>query len=129
MPIWKFDLLYLFAGAFVGVYLRYRIGNNVYTFSGIPITILLINVIGSFVLGLSMTTIQKFGLSENYVLLLGIGFCGSFTTMSSFAYETANYLDTGKLILGFVDIMLNVGLSILAVIAGRALILLLTGIF
>jgi CrcB protein len=69
-----------------------------------------------------MSTIQKFGLSQDYTLLLGIGFCGSFTTMSSFAYESVGLLDTGKTLIAFVDIMLNVGLSILAVSIGKALV-------
>jgi CrcB protein len=114
-------------GAISGAYLRYRIGTDQISFLGIPITILIINVLGSFTLGLSMTTIQRFGLSQGYTLLLGVGFCGSFTTMSSFAYETACLFDVGKLLIGFVDIVLNVGLSILAVIAGRALVSILAG--
>lgn len=124
MPIWKLDLLYLIAGAVAGAYLRYRIGSDSYHLYGIPITILLINVIGSFILGLSMTTISKLGLGQSYVILLGIGFCGSFTTMSSFAYEATNLLDNGQLLIGVADIGLNVGLSFTAIVAGRGLVML-----
>jgi CrcB protein len=127
LAIWKFDIVFLIIGAITGAYLRYRIGTDQISFLGIPMTILVINVLGSFTLGLSMTTIQRFGLSQNYTLLLGIGFCGSFTTMSSFAYETASLFDAGKLLIGFVDIVLNVGLSILAILAGRALVSILVG--
>lgn len=122
LPVWKFDIVFLIVGAVAGAYLRYRIGSAQLTFAGIPLTILLINVLGSFVLGLSMSTIQKFGLSQEYTLLLGVGFCGSFTTMSSFAYESAGLLDAGKMLVAFIDIVLNVGLSILAVTIGKALV-------
>ena len=130
MAIWKFDLLYLAIGAVAGAYLRYRIGSNDgYSNGGIPVVILFINVLGSLVLGLSMTTIQKLGLSANYTFLIGIGFCGSFTTMSSFAFEAEGFLEAGKLLIGFLDIILNVGLSIVAIFAGRTLILLLSSFF
>ena len=128
MAIWKLDLLYLAIGALSGVYLRYKIGSDALFVYGVPVTILFINVLGSFILGLSMTTVQRFGLSQNYVILLGIGFCGSFTTMSSFAFEGAALLDAGKLLVGFVYIVLNVGLSLLGIVAGRALIILLAGL-
>lgn len=85
----------------------------------------MVNIVGSFVLGLSMSTIQRFGLNESYTILLGIGFCGSLTTMSSFAYEAEGLLDGAKLLLGFFDIILNVGLSITAVYAGKTIIYLL----
>ena len=128
MAIWKLDLVYLAVGALSGVYLRYKIGSDALFVYGVPVTILFINVLGSFILGLSMTTVQRFGLSQNYVILLGIGFCGSFTTMSSFAFEGAALLDAGKLLVGLVYIVLNVGLSLLGIVAGRALIILLAGL-
>jgi len=128
LAIWKLDLLYLAIGALSGVYLRYKIGSDALFVYGVPVTILFINVLGSFILGLSMTTVQRFGLSQNYVILLGIGFCGSFTTMSSFAFEGAALLDAGKLLLGLVYIVLNVVLSLLGIVAGRALIILVAGL-
>jgi len=128
LAIWKLDLVYLAVGALSGVYLRYKIGSDALFVYGVPVTILFINVLGSFILGLSMTTVQRFGLSQNYVILLGIGFCGSFTTMSSFAFEGAALLDAGKLLVGLVYIVLNVGLSLLGIVAGRALIILLAGL-
>jgi fluoride exporter len=128
LPIWKLDVLYLIVGAVAGAYLRYKIGSEAFYIYGIPVTILLINVLGSFILGLSMTTIAKLGLSQSYVVLVGIGFCGSFTTMSSFAFEATNLLDGGKLAIGMADISLNVGLSLGAIVAGRELVFLLAGI-
>lgn len=128
MPVWKLDLLYLIIGAIAGVYLRYRIGNSSIHFFGIPVTILLINVLGCFILGLSMTTISKLGLGQSYVILLGIGFCGSFTTMSSFAFEATGLLDNGQLLIGFADVGLNVGLSMAAILAGRGLVMLFASI-
>ena len=123
----RLDLVFLIVGAAAGAYLRYRIGGSQVSIAGIPLTILFINVLGSFILGLSMMTIQRFGLSQSYTLLLGIGFCGSFTTMSSFAYESATLLQAREIFVAFMDIVLNVGLSILAIFAGRGLIAVIVG--
>ena len=121
MVVLKFDLVYLAVGAFAGAYLRYRIGQNQLYFAGIPISILMINVLGSFILGLSMTAVSLLGLSKDYTLLVGVGFCGSFTTMSSFAYESESYLQIGDLFQGIGDIVFNVTFCLLAVYAGKSL--------
>lgn len=128
MTLWKLDLAYLIVGAIAGAYIRYKVGGEQIFFYGIPVTILFINVTGSFILGLSMASVQKFGLSQSYVILIGIGFCGSLTTMSSFALESTNLLEAGKIVAGFFDIILNVGLSLAAVLIGRFLIMFLTSI-
>lgn len=117
------ELVYIGVGALLGAFLRYAITGKPLFFGSLPVSVLIVNIIGSFVLGLSMTMVQQFGLDQRYVLFIGIGFCGSLTTMSSFAFETANLFDAGRLLIGGLDVILNVGLSILAIVLGRALIL------
>jgi CrcB protein len=124
----RYDLLYLAAGALLGVYLRYKItGDNLFLGS-LPISVLLVNVIGSFILGMSSTAVSSLGLDERYTLLVGIGFCGSFTTMSSFAFETVNLAGVGKFATAALDVILNVGASLGAILLGRAVISVLFGL-
>ena len=94
----------------------------------LPISVLLVNVIGSFILGAGSMAVSSLGLDERYTLLIGVGFCGSLTTMSSFAFETVNLISVGQLATAGVDIVLNVGASLAAIIIGRAVITLLLGL-
>jgi len=124
----KWDILYLIIGAVAGVLIRYQITGDSLFFGSVPVSVLIVNISGSFILGLSSTAVSSFGLDQRYTLLIGIGFCGTLTTMSTFALETVNLLSVGKLLVAFADIVLNVGASLLAIVAGRAIILALTGI-
>ncbi len=111
----------LVVGAVVGAYLRYRMVESPSTFYGLPLNVLAVNVTGSFILGLFSVLSVGLNLDPQYTLLVAVGFCGSFTTMSSFALETSNLADANRFGLMALNILTNVGLSLAAVFGGRAL--------
>jgi fluoride exporter len=121
------DVAYVSIGAVAGALLRYKVTGEGLFIYGLPVSVLLVNVLGSFILGMSATAATQFGMDPRLTLFVGIGFCGSLTTMSSFAFETANLMDTGKFLLAGADVLLNVGASLGAIFIGRALLLLLLG--
>jgi len=119
MKIVEFVLLAI--GAVVGAYLRYRIVESPIAIGTLPINVLIVNVVGSFILGVFSVGTIVFNLDPKYTLLVAVGFCGSFTTMSSFELETINLVDNHRLGLAVLDMAANVGLSFIAVISGRLL--------
>lgn len=111
----------LAVGAVTGALLRYVIVESPTTVWGLPVNVLVVNVVGSFILGFFSVAALILNLDAKYSLLVAVGFCGSFTTMSSFALETSNLLDSSRLSLVALNILANVGLSLGAVIGGREL--------
>ena len=111
----------LAVGAVVGAYLRYRLVESPVAFYGLPVNVLVVNVLGSFILGLFSVLSVGLNLDSQYALFMAVGFCGSFTTMSSFALETTNLLEGNRFTLLALNIIANVGLSLGAIIGGRAL--------
>ncbi len=110
-------------GAVVGAFLRYRITSSpLLILDAMPINILIVNVIGSFILGIFSVLAVAWNLDSKYTLLVAVGFCGSLTTMSSFALETARFLDERFFGRMAINLVLNVGFSIGAIIAGRQLV-------
>lgn len=123
----RYDIVYVAVGAVVGATLRYAITSRSAFWGSLPLAVLTVNVIGSLVLGVTMAGVQRLGMGTAFVPLLGIGFCGSFTTMSSFAFESANLMDAGLFLTAAADVVLNVGLSILVIFLGRSLVVYLLG--
>lgn len=78
-------------------------------------------MVGSFVLGVFSVVALAWNLDARYTPLAAVGFCGSLTTMSSFARETNYLLDGGYYGLVALNILANVCLSIAAVAGGRGL--------
>lgn len=115
------EFILLAVGAVAGAYLRYLIVESPKTFFGLPLNVLAVNVLGSFILGLFSVLALAFNFDSKYTLLVAVGFCGSFTTMSSFALETSNLWDANKFSLLAFNILANVGLSLGAIFGGRAL--------
>jgi CrcB protein len=113
------EFVFLSVGALAGAFLRYRIVSSPIILGALPINVLTVNIIGSFILGIFSVLSIIWNLETKYSLLVAIGFCGSLTTMSSFALETTNLMDDKEFYAVALNIILNVGLSLGAVYAGR----------
>ena len=115
------EIAFLALGGVLGTFLRYKITDSQLVLGTLSVSILVVNVIGAFILGLFVVLAQQWNLEAKYALFVAIGFCGSLTTMSAFALQTTNLVDNSQLGLAAVNIIANVGLSIGALMGGRAL--------
>jgi CrcB protein len=87
-----------------------------------PIGTLLVNVTGSFLLGLLVVAIARHGDDGDAMrLLLGVGFCGGYTTFSTFSFDTMALMESGAGTLAAVNVAASLVLALLAAFAGAAL--------
>jgi CrcB protein len=80
----------------------------------------LINASGSFVLGLLSGLALYHGLSRAPKTVLGTGFCGAFTTFSTFTFETVRLVEEGELDVAAVNVVASLVVGVLAAAAGIA---------
>jgi CrcB protein len=117
--------LWVTIGSALGGLLRYAITRLTLTYSiGFPFGTILINVLGSFVIGYFGTlTLQsgRYPASENLRLFVMVGICGGFTTFSSFSLQTFDLMRSGAWGRALANIVLSVILCIAAVAAGHLL--------
>jgi fluoride exporter len=110
------------AGSVIGGNARFLVGRWVgATFEGrFPLGTFLINVGGSFVLGFLAAFLLKQGPpnAEALRLAIGIGFCGSFTTFSTFASETNALFDDGAWLVAAANVALSLFTGLMAFRAG-----------
>lgn len=116
------ELAFLAAGGLGGTFLRYGITKSPLLLGALPLNVLIVNVVGSFILGIFAVLSQQWNLDEKYTLLMAIGFCGGLTTMSSFALESSNLIDNKQYVLVAVNVLTNVGLSLGAIFCGKSLV-------
>ena len=109
-------------GGLLGSLLRYWLAGIVQRGTGgapFPAGTLAVNVAGSFVIGLVMALSLERGLvNDDLRLFLTTGFCGGFTTMSTFSYETIALLRDGEAMLALGNVGGTLGTCFAAVWLG-----------
>lgn len=111
-------------GAIVGANLRYFLSKLItqVTDASFPVGTLVINITGSLILGFFLVwTTERVLADPLWRWLVAIGFCGSYTTFSSYAFETMAYFEQGNWGLFAANVIANNLLCLGAVLAGMAL--------
>ena len=117
-------LLYVALGSAIGGVSRYLLGGLVQRMldTTFPAGTLLVNVTGSFLLGAIIRyALDTPSLTPEVRAFLTIGFCGGYTTFSTFSYETVALLEDGEWARAGVYITASVILSLIATFLGFAL--------
>ncbi len=103
--------IHLTIGGVAGTFARYFLSGAVYRWLGtdFPYGTLIVNLLGCFLIGLfAVLSDEKFLLSPNVRILLMAGFCGAFTTFSTFMFETANLIRDGEMLRAFSNVLISV---------------------
>lgn len=118
------DILVISVGAILGANARWIISRFAARVLSpvFPYGTLFINVSGSFIVGFFMIwATERVLLDPRWRLLVVVGFCGAFTTFSSFAFETMAYFQQGQWLLMSANFLSNNLLCLGAALAGMAL--------
>ena len=103
-------LTFIGLGSFLGGVARYGVGRLVTWLSGAPTRwgTFAVNVVGCFLIGLLYGLFDRYdGVAEHWRMFLTVGFCGGFTTFSTFAHESYTGITEGR----FVEMLLYATLS------------------
>ncbi|MDN5846171.1 MAG: CrcB family protein [Candidatus Nitrosocosmicus sp.] len=116
------DILFLSIGAIGGAFIRYKITSYPEIYGVMGSNVIIVNIIGSFILGAFSIISVYYNLDTKYSLFIAIGFCGSLTTMSSLALESTIMFENREILNVFINVMVNVSFSILSLVGGRILL-------
>ena len=107
-------LLNLMIGGSLGTLARYSLTHITYHFlgEGFPYGTLIVNLTGCFIIGILATfSSGTFFLTYNHRILLVTGFCGAFTTFSTFIFDSAHLVKEGEILKACLNIILSIGLG------------------
>ena len=118
------DFLTISIAAIAGANFRYFLSRLAAREFGpvFPVGTLIINILGSFIVGFFIIwTSERVLLDPRWRLLIVVGFCGSFTTFSSYAFETMSYFEQGQWGLMLANVLSNNLLCLGGALTGMAL--------
>ncbi len=110
------QLMFIAAGGAFGAVLRFLVSNGIHRFMSrdFPYGTLSVNVIGSFIMGISyVLLIERFNISPEWRGFIVIGLLGAFTTFSTFSIETLVLIENGEISKAMINVLLSVILCIL----------------
>lgn len=117
-------VLLISLGAIIGANLRYFVAQYVSRLipSNFPFGTLVINISASFILGFFLIwTSERVLADPRWRLFVAVGFCGTYSTYSSYAFETLAFLETGHWTVAAWNILVMNAVCFLAVMAGAEL--------
>lgn len=118
------QLLLIFVGGGLGSLTRFSLGKLIQenidkTF---PLGTLGVNILASIILGIFVGMVEVKSLTNpNYKAFIAIGFCGGFSTFSTFSNDTLLLIQNNRILEALMNILLNVILCILATFGGITL--------
>lgn len=110
-------------GGFLGAIARYALGSYIGSRYGVrfPLGTFIINVSGSFLIGLILALLARTTASAYWRYLIPIGFIGAYTTFSTFEYETLRAMQDGQVMTGLLNVGLSLVVGFIAVWAGATI--------
>lgn len=121
------DYVYVGLGGLLGSNLRYWVGGWAAARLGttFPYGTFLINATGSLLLGFLTSYLALRTYSPNWRLFLAVGFCGGYTTFSTYTYESIRLLQQGNVLLALLYFvggpLLGLAAAFVGLVAGRIL--------
>ena len=114
-------IIMILAGGGLGAVARYTLGSQIDKKLNLsfPVGIFFVNLLGCFLIGLIVSIFEnKLIFSENLKIFLIIGFLGSLTTFSTFAFDNYNFMTQKNILLLFANIFLTNTFGLLMVLIG-----------
>ncbi|MCQ2367880.1 MAG: fluoride efflux transporter CrcB [Kiritimatiellae bacterium] len=115
------NILLVALGSAAGGVVRYLVGTLIPTAGGFPFATLSVNIAGSFLIGLFSGLLARFSggaSAETLRLVLVVGFCGGFTTFSTFSNETLRLIESSHYLAAALYVLASVLAGLLAVFFG-----------
>ncbi|WP_299804865.1 fluoride efflux transporter CrcB [uncultured Shewanella sp.] len=118
------NVLFVALGGSIGAVLRYLISLLMLQVfgSGFPFGTLVVNILGSFLMGVIFALGQVSELSPELKAFIGVGMLGALTTFSTFSNETLLLMQEGYLVKAVFNVVVNVGVCIFVVYLGQQLV-------
>ncbi|MCL1144489.1 fluoride efflux transporter CrcB [Shewanella sp. 10N.261.52.F9] len=118
------NVLFVALGGSIGAVFRYLISLLMLQLfgTGFPFGTLVVNILGSFLMGVIFALGQVSELSPEIKAFIGVGMLGALTTFSTFSNETLLLMQEGFLAKAILNVVVNVGVCIFVVYLGQQLV-------